>query len=155
MLALRVNGSRPINRLRGEMDRLFDSALTGFPRFTRDAWFAPTAPTFPAVNVWEDRDNLYVEAELPGLQLDDIELLVMGDELTIKGERKEVCEDGVSCHRKERGGGSFGRVFRLPVGVDAEKVEAMLCDGVLTVTMPKAEKAKPRKINVTVKALPK
>ncbi len=150
MLALRVNGSHSINRLRSEMDRLFDSAFEGFPRLTRDAWFAPTSP---AVNVWEDTDNVYAEAELPGLKLDDIELLVMGDELTIKGERKDVCEDEVSYHRKERGAGSFNRVFRLPVGVDAEKVEATLRDGVLTVTMPKADEAKPRKIEV--KTLPR
>ena len=150
MLAIRVNGSHPINRLRGEMDRLFENAFEGFPRLTRDAWFAPT---FPAVNVWEDADNVYAEAELPGLKLVDIELLVMDDELTIKGERKDVCEDEVSYHRKERGAGSFGRAFRLPVGVDAEKVEATLRDGVLTVTMPKAEEAKPRKIEV--KALAK
>jgi len=149
-LALRVNGSHSINRLRSVMDRLFDSAFEGYPQLTRDVWFAPT---FPTVNVWEDTDNVYAEAELPGLKLDDIELLVMGDELTIKGERKDVCEDEVSYHRKERDAGYFNRVFRLPVGVDAEKVEATLRDGVLTVTMPKADEAKPRKIEV--KTFPK
>ena len=149
MLALRVNGSHPINRLRDEMDHLFENVFEGFPRLTRDAWFAPT---FPPVNVWEDTENVYVEAELPGLKVDDIELLIMGDELTIKGECKDVCRDEGLCHRKERGTGSFSRAFCLPVGVDAEKVKATLRDGVLTVTMPKAEEAKPRKVEV--KALP-
>ena len=113
-------------------------------------WFAPA---FPAVNAWEDADNVYVEAELPGLKLDDIELFVVGDELTVKGERRHVDEEDVSYHRKERGTGCFSRVFRLPVGVDADKVEAALRDGVLTVTMPKAAEAKPRKVEV--KALSK
>ena len=149
MLALRVNGSHPINRMRGEMDRLLENVFEGIPRLMRDG----LSPTFPAVNVWEDTDNVYVEVELPGLKLDDIELLVMGDELTIKGERKDVCEDDVSYHRQERATGSFGRVFRLPAGVDAEKVEATLRNGVLTVTMPKAEEAKPRKIEVKTLAV--
>lgn len=150
MLALRVNGSHPINRLRSEMDRLFENAFEGFPRMAYDAW---SAPAFPAVNVWEDAESVYVEAELPGLKLEDIELVVVGDELTIKGKRKEVCEEEVCYHRRERGSGSFSRVFRLPVAVNAEKVEATLRDGVLNVIMPKAEEAKPRKIEV--KALPK
>lgn len=145
MLALRVNGSHPIYRLRNEMDRLFDDAFQGFPRRTPGRWLAPS---FPAVNVWEDADNVYLEAELPGLKLDDIELFIMGDELTIKGERRHVDEEEVAYHRKERGTGCFSRVFRLPVGVDADKVEATLRDGVLAVTMPKAAEAKPCKVEV-------
>ena len=145
MLALRVNGSHPINRLRSEMDRLFEDAFEGFPRLSREAWFAPT---FPAVNVWEDTDNVYVEAELPGLKLGDIELLVKGDELSIRGEYKDVCEDEVSYHRKERESGRFRRIVSLPTRVDAEKVSAQCKDGILTVTLPKAAEAKPRQIEV-------
>lgn len=149
MLALRVNGSHPINRLRREMDRLFEGSFEGFPRLTRDMW---SASAFPAVNVWEDADHIYIEAELPGFRLEDLELLVMGDELTIKGERKDVVDDNVTYHRRERSTDSFSRVWRLPVEVDAVGVEATLRDGVLTVTLPKGEQAKPRKIEV--KAVP-
>ena len=122
------------------MDRLFDDAFRGFPMRAPGGWFAPS---FPAVNVWEDAESVYVEAELPGLKLDDLELAVMGDELTIKGERKHVDDEDVAYHRKERGTGCFSRVFRLPVGVNADKVEASLRDGILTVTLPKAAEATP------------
>ena len=150
MLALRVNRLLPVNRLRSEMDRLFENAFEGFPRLRHEAWFAPS---FPPVNVWEDADNVYVEVELPGFKADDLELLIMGDELTIKGERQDVRENDVSYHRKERSVGCFSRVFRLPVDVDADKVKATLSDGVLTVTVPKTGQAKPRKVEV--KVLPK
>jgi HSP20 family protein len=150
MVTVRVNRSHPINRLRGEFDRLFEQAVEGFPRVGRSPWLAPT---FPAVNVWEDEENVYAEAELPGVKLDDIELFVVGDQLTIKGERRVVNDDDVSYLRKERGTGSFARELSLPVAVDSGQVEATLRDGVLTVTLPKAEEAKPRKVEV--KALPK
>ena len=111
-------------------------------------WLEREPNVFPALNVWADDDALYVEAEIPGLPLDALELSVMGDELTISGDRHEVIEDGVTHHRRERGTGPFSRVVRLPVPVDAEKVEAKLEHGVLLVTLPKAEAVRPRKIEV-------
>ena len=149
MLVCKINGSHPINRLRGEMDRLFDHVFEGIPRIT---FGTSLARVFPPLNVWEDSDNVFVEAELPGLKLDDIELVVTGDELTIKGERKDTAGEGDTYHRRERGVGCFSRALRLPVDVKADDVTATLREGVLLVTMPKAEEARPRKVEV--KGLP-
>lgn len=149
MLALQVNRSHPSNRWRNEMDRLFENTFEGFPKWRPEAGFASA---FPPVNVWEDAENIYVEAELPGFKLDDLELQIMGDELTIKGERQVVREDDVSYHRKERTKGCFSRDFQMPVEVDADNTKATLSDGVLLITIPKTEQAKPRKVEV--KALP-
>lgn len=103
---------------------------------------------FPALNVWDDGDQLIAEAELPGLVESALDISVVGSELTIKGERHPATEDGVSYHRRERGTGQFTRVLRLPIEVNAERVTATLHDGVLTIHLPKAEAARPRKINV-------
>ncbi|MFQ5496126.1 MAG: Hsp20/alpha crystallin family protein, partial [Phycisphaerae bacterium] len=133
-----------------EMDRLFDEVFGGLP--TLASGLTP-APVFPALNVWEDADHVYVEAELPGLKLDDVELLVAGDELTLKGQRTDSGDQDVTYHRKERGTGRFSRALRLPVEVTAGEVDATLRDGVLRVTLPKAEEVRPRKVEV--KALPR
>ena len=135
-----TNGVNRLQRLRAEMDELFDQFFGRQPEY---AWAA-----FPALNVWEDDQHLYAEAELPGMTMDDLEVYVVGNELTLKGERKPYTEDGVTYHRRERGVGSFSRVLRLPVEVEAEKVEAVLCNGVLTIKLPKAASARPRKIEV-------
>jgi HSP20 family protein len=105
--------------------------------------------TFPAVNVWEDAEALYVEAELPGVNKDKLEVYVTGgNQFTIKGERKPpVSEKGV-WHRQERDTGSFIRVISLPVNVDQDKVDARFENGVLLVKLAKHEAAKPRKIVV-------
>jgi HSP20 family protein len=105
--------------------------------------------SFPPVNVWEDDDTLHVEAELPGMRLDQLEIYVQeGNQLTVQGER-QVCapEKGV-WHRQERGFGKFSRAIALPTAVDADKVEARFEHGVLHVTLPKSESAKPRRITV-------
>lgn len=126
----------------------------GIDRVVSDLFEAPAifglAPerVFPAMNVWEDERNLLVEAELPGLKLDDIEIMVQGDELTLKGERKTEDGDGVSFHRRERGCGAFQRILRLPTRVEVDKVHASLRDGILTITLPKAEDVLPRRITV-------
>jgi HSP20 family protein len=104
---------------------------------------------YPPVNLWEDDDVFVLEAELPGLDLKDLEMYVTGhDQLTLKGERKvPKPEKGVQ-HRQERGFGSFARTITLPMDVDATKVEARLDNGVLSVRLPKSEAAKPHKIEV-------
>jgi HSP20 family protein len=132
-----------LSRFQQEMNRLFDSFALGDGRW-------PTfAVAYPAVNVWEDGDNVYAEAELPGMGLDDLEIYVTGGhQLTIKGERKQPTADKGVWHRQERGFGRFSRLISLPVDVDADKVEARFCNGVLTITMPKSETAKPKKIAV-------
>ncbi len=113
-----------------------------------DAGFA----VYPALNLWEDEGHLYVEAELPGLELSDLEMYVTAqNQLTIKGERKAPAMESSTWHRQERGHGSFSRMIDLPGDVNADKVSAEFKHGVLTVTLPKAEKAKPRRISVKAK----
>jgi len=146
MLITRVNDSYPVRLLRGEFDRLFSNLAESFP--VPDPFGVLGRRPFPAMNAWEDDKAVYAEAELPGLAMQDIEVLVMGDELTVKGERKDTEMEGVTYHRRERGVGTFSRVLRLPVQVDADKVEATLRDGVLTVKLPKAQAALPRKIEL-------
>lgn len=133
-----------LNQLQSEMNQLFDRWGTDGGRFLGNLVGA-----FPPVNVWEDADAVHVEAELPGLDLKDLEIYVTGgNQLTIKGERKsQLPEKGVR-HREERSFGAFSRVLALPFPVNADKVEARFDNGVLVVDLPKHEAAKPRKITV-------
>ncbi len=137
------NPRNPFFQLRDEMDRL----LTGFFG-AADGILPPVFRNQPAVNVWESGDALMVEMEVPGVKNDQFDISVAGEELSVKIDRPEAGPEGVIYHRRERPVGSFNRLVRLPVEVDAEHVEAELHDGVLTITLPKAESAKPRKINV-------
>lgn len=147
---LLVRRGYPLGMLRGELNRAFDDAFGEF--FGRGGERTATrGQGYPAVNVWEDEEKLYAEAEIPGLKLEDLEILVRGNELTLKGERKRVEQEGVTFHRRERGTGSFCSVVALPVDVDVDKVEAVLENGVLTIQLPKATSARARKI--AVKAL--
>lgn len=104
---------------------------------------------FPVVNLREEQDVLHLEAELPGLELNDLEIFVTGqNQLTIKGERKApVVEKGVQ-HRNERSFGKFTRVLTLPFAVNEAAVEAHFENGLLTIRLPKHEAAKPRKIAI-------
>jgi HSP20 family protein len=131
-----------MNRLQTEMNRLFD-------RFGTDNGGRRVAPTYPAMNLWQDADNLYVEAELPGMELSDLEIYVSGgNQLSLKGKREAPSMETGAWHRQERGYGSFTRAITLPHDVDAEKVEAQFNHGVLCVTLPKSEGTKPRRIEV-------
>ena len=147
MLLRRTNGFRPVDQLRNQMDRLasdFFGPTTG----TYAPRTAAVAASFPALNVWECGDHLYAEAELPGLTSEDIDVSVVGCDLTIRGQRGAPESEGTAHHRRERGTGEFNRVVRLPVEIDAQRVDATLKDGVLLVKLPKAESAKPKKIKV-------
>src|SRR4030042_193109 len=128
-------------QLRDEMDRLlggfFGQPINGAP--------AGECRCQPTVNVWEQDDALIVEAEIPGVKSDQVDVSVIGDELSLKVQRPDVAQEGVTYHRHERPVGSFTRVLRLPVEVDADRVQAELAHGVLTISLPKAESAKPRK----------
>ena len=132
-----------LQHLQTEMNQLFDRWGTDGGRLLG------LGAAYPAVNVWEDADAVHVEAELPGLDLKDLEIYVTsGNQLTIKGDRKRnVPEKGV-WHREERGFGNFTRTLTLPFQVNADKVEARFDNGVLLVTLPKHEASKPRKIPV-------
>jgi HSP20 family protein len=131
-----------LQQFHSEMNRLFD-------RGVGEANDTFAAAGFPAVNVWEEDEDLWVEAELPGLNLNDLEIYVTGDDqLTIKGERKaSVPEKGVQ-HRQERSYGQFVRVLTLPFAVDPNRVDARFEHGVLRLRLSKHESAKPRKIIV-------
>jgi len=130
-----------LQQFQSEMNRLFDRWSDGSP-------FGGSA-AFPPLNVWEDGERVCVEAELPGLDLKDLEIYVTGgNQLTVKGERKPcVPEQGV-WHRQERAFGVFTRSLTLPYPVDADKVDARLENGVLQVKLTKHESARPRKIAV-------
>jgi HSP20 family protein len=135
---------REMRRLQEEMDQLFGRWRLDYPS-------SPAlAATYPPVNAWEDDNYVYAEAELPGLKLADLEISVSGDnELILKGTREQpALPEKAGWHRQERGFGGFERTLRLPVGVDANKVEARLENGVLTIQMAKRPEVKPRKIPV-------
>ena len=146
----RRNGLQTLNRLRNEMDRLFDDCFQPISVFGPFA--APWERAFPNLNVWENEQNLFAEAEVPGMSMEDMELTVAGNELTIKGKRSRNEQEGVTLHRRERGVGAFTRTLRLPFDIDADKVAATLEHGVLTITLPKPEAAKPRRIEVKPQA---
>ena len=135
-----------LTNLRGEIDRLFEAPSGDFARETE--FFTGWSP---ALDVYEDKDNLIVKGELPGMKRDQIELSLHDGTLTISGERKsERTENGSETSRTERFFGRFQRTVTLPKPVDANKVSARYKDGILTVTLPKTEEAKPRQIEVKV-----
>jgi len=130
------------NRLQNEMNRIFNHLGV------RPAW-PGLSFSYPAINVWEDDNTIYAEAELPGLVQEHIEVYVTeGNQLTLQGERKPVERPTGAWHRRERGFGKFSRTLTLPADVDADKVEARLEHGVLHITLPKSATARPRKIAV-------
>jgi len=138
----RTNVWRPLGRLRAELDRHFADWFENVP-------LVGSAGRYPAVNLWEADDQLYAEAELPGVMPEDLDVSVVNNELTIKGVRHERRAEGSTAHRTERGAGAFVRVIPLPFEVDSNGVQAALRDGVLLVTLPKHEAAKSRKVRVT------
>jgi len=107
------------------------------------------APTFPAMNVWTNRDGAVLTAELPGVDPEAIEISVVGETLTLTGSRQpEQLQENDRYHRRERGYGNFTRTFQLPFPVEADQVEATFNKGVLYISLPRAEADKPKKINV-------
>lgn len=141
-----TKGAYPINRLHQQMDRLFEDFFG--PETQRWVLGGPVR-NFPPLAVWEDADTYHVEAELPGLAIDDIDLFVKDRQLTIAGKLgTQQPTEGQTVHRQERPTGEFRRDLTLPMAVDTERVEAMLNDGVLTLRLPKHESAKGRKISV-------
>jgi HSP20 family protein len=129
------------DRLQGEMDRLLEGWGVDLTR--------GLVPAFPPVNVWEDAEAFHVEAELPGMTREQVQIAVTHkNQLTLSGERLDQEPETGRWHRRERGFGRFQRILKLPLPVDADRVEAKLEDGLLQVTLPKAEECKPRKIVV-------
>jgi HSP20 family protein len=131
-----------LQQFQREMNRLFDRWGDGNRPFG-------VPGGYPAVNMWEDNDNVFVQAELPGLDLKDLEIYVTGgNRLTLKGQRKPAAPEKGVWHRQERAFGEFERVLSLPFVVNPDNVEARFENGVLQVKLAKHESAKPRKINV-------
>ena len=122
--------------LQDELDRLFETSLT--------AWA-------PVLDVHEDKNQFTVNLELPGLKREEISVQLEDGDLVISGERKaETVSDDTAVHRRERSYGKFTRTISLSAAVKADAVKAAYKDGVLTVTLPKAEEAKPKQIDVSV-----
>ena len=130
-----------VDRLRQEVDSVFGSFLSGTePFFSR---------VYPALNFSEKENNLLVRAELPGVKPESLDISVVEGRLQISGERKiDVEEQNIGYHRREREAGFFRRTIALPTRVDPGKVSAIMRNGVLTITLPKSEEAKPKKITV-------
>ena len=103
---------------------------------------------FPSLNVWEEGDVLKVEVEVPGVKFEDVEVSFDKGELTIKGEKKVEVKESATLHRRERLAGTFTRTMTVPWEIKGDEVAAELKDGILTITLPKAELAKPRKVAV-------
>lgn len=130
-----------IERMRREMDRLFNGLMG------RDS-YTMSSGVYPSLNISEDGENFYLEAELPGTKPDQLDISVEGSTLTLKGERKGEEVKNASYHRRERKLGSFQKAVALPSDVNSESVSAEFKNGVLQLVLPKAEHAKPRKITV-------
>jgi HSP20 family protein len=131
-----------LDRIQQQMDSLFQS-VAGRERYPR------RVGVYPLVNLSEDQDHIYVRAELPGVNPEDLDITIKEQHLVIRGERKISTEEkNVNYHRRERESGFFRRVLRLPSQVDPNKVEAACKDGVLTITLAKPEEVKPRQITV-------
>jgi len=151
MLVRRVWPSRPafdhpftdFDQLRREMLRMFG------PLPASDVSGEASAGVFPPMNVSHDDDNFYITAEIPGIQASDLAISALRNRLSISGKREIPREhERVSYHRKERAEGSFSRTVTLPTDVAADRIEARYADGILMLTLPKAEEAKPRQIVV-------
>jgi len=147
MAIVRWEPFRDLLSTQRDFDRLFREAFS--PAFGERE--LSTRTWAPAVDIYENGDNLVLKAELPGVKPEDVELRVEDNTLYLKGERKfekEVKEENY--HRVERSYGTFARSFSLPNTIDSEKVHAEYKDGILTLTMPKKEEAKPKTIKINV-----
>ena len=139
--------------LRREIDRAFEGFSIGQAPSHRVAFLPARAPRrYPMVNLLEDKDHLYIEALTPGVDPQSLNLSLMQNRLTLSGEKSRAPVDikPEAFHRNERASGKFVRTIDLPVEVDEGRIQAEYKNGLLVVTLPKAEKARPKQINVKV-----
>jgi HSP20 family protein len=149
MAIVRFDPFRDLMTLQERMNRIFDESYRG-ARTTGDDW-ALGGSWAPAVDIYEHEGNIVLKAELPGIDSNDVDIRLENNVLTLRGERKvdhEVKQENY--HRVERAYGSFSRSFTLPSIVDQEKIKAEYKDGVLELTLPKREEAKPKQISIKV-----
>ncbi len=140
----RHNPWTDFERMRREMDRLSRD-------YTHEPYMQSRATVYPAMNISEDADNIYVQAEIPGVDPKALKISVEGETLNLEGERKaEVISEKHSFHRREIEHGSFNRAITLPNRINIDKVEAKAVDGIILITLPKAEEVKPKTISVKV-----
>ena len=149
MAIVRWEPFRDLLALQDRMNRLFDESFRGIPRQGEDdlglgAWA-------PAVDIYEQDGTIVLKAELPGVDPKDVDVRLENGVLTLRGERKlDSAVKRESYHRVERAYGSFTRSFTLPTVVDAEKIRADFKDGVLKVTLPRKDEARPRQISISI-----
>ena len=137
---------REMMTLREAMDRLFDDAFTR-PISLRDGGWSS-----PAVDMYQTDDEVVVKAALPGFKVDEVQINVTGDVLVLRGEMKHAEEKkDQAWHIREQHWGSFERSIALPTDVRADKANADFENGILTITLPKAEEVKPKTITVKAK----
>ena len=146
MTVVRYDPFRDLRTLQEEVNRLFSTNLTrafGDEGIGRGAWA-------PSVDIYENKDQIVLEAELPGMKQEDFELSIENNVITLRGERRfEKTDETDNYHRVERSYGAFTRSFTLPQTVTAEGATAEYNNGVLRVTLPKREETKARRIQVT------
>ena len=146
MSIVRYDPFRDLRTLQEEVNRLFSTNLTrsfGDEGIARGAWA-------PSVDIYENKDQIVLEAELPGMKQEDFDLSIENNVITLRGERKfEKTDETDNYHRVERSYGAFTRSFTLPQTVSAEGASAEYNNGVLRVTLPKREETKSRRIQVT------
>jgi HSP20 family protein len=145
---IRWEPGREMVSLRDAMDRLFNDAFT-------HPWSSASGGlrgSMPPIDMWQDNNAVMVKASLPGLKASDVQISVTGDMLTLRGEYKQQEEHkDESYHLRENVYGSFERSILLPTAVEADKAKAEFEDGILTITLPKSEQAKPKSITVKTK----
>ncbi|HSQ39702.1 MAG TPA: Hsp20/alpha crystallin family protein [Anaerolineales bacterium] len=142
---IRFEPMREMITLREAMDRLFNDAFTPSAGAT-GGWQAP------AVDMYQTDDEVVVKASLPGMKSDDVQISITGDMLSLKGEFKQENEKKERAyHMREQRYGAFERTFALPTAVVSDKAKAEFENGILTITLPKAEEVKPRMITVKAK----
>ena len=144
MNIVRYDPFRDLRGLQDEVNRLFSST---FSRGSDEQMFG--GAWSPSVDIYENKDNIVLEAELPGMKSEDVNISIENNVLTISGERKfEKKDDSDNFHRVERGYGSFTRSFTLPPSVSSENATAEFENGILHLTLAKREEAKPRRIEI-------
>jgi HSP20 family protein len=152
-MATTWNSLNLMQALHRDIERAFGNESVANEPFSRVA-FLPgrAARRYPMINLYEDRDHVYVEALAPGVDVESLALAVIGKVLSISGEKRRTLDHITpeAFHRNERAVGKFVRTVDLPVEVDADQVKAAYQHGLLIVTLAKAEAAKPKQITVTV-----
>ena len=131
------------------LSSMIDEAFSNWPFQQEQGNGSITSAWVPPCDVFEDKDGVKIVAEIPGVKAEDVKLSLENNMLTIRGEKRQVAEETTErIHRYERTYGTFERAFALPSTVDVERIEARYDAGILTVSLPKAERARPRQIEV-------